>query len=394
MKYNIHLWILATVGTPISVVIVDGPNVYHDNVCKKHRVRNCSPCQDEMIKLGGDCVVKKRGKVFANQKNDDWWERTLDMDRLPRVANFIQSHGHKPVIYCQSSTRGWLSGYGLKKYPDDVGPKHKILEELHQQGVVVFDTHGGKPRGVHKDEDDNWDDDIWIIHMALQYREQHGVDSYIMSNDKFRNWKKKRQDLDWKLIQNIHIMFEWQPKEAKEEVDQLFLAAKLKKLKSLPADASDPIEDERERIKGEIERHERIAESLQDELDKFAVTSSSEIKEKKESPHVEEIIRAWEKSLNKNQTSIWNYWFNLRLELAWPVTYDYPITHEPGVDFTHPASAEDRLVRVKLGFEDDVNPYRVVEECLIIYSNTTGKELKFSPDQTVITRIDSEDEEE
>jgi hypothetical protein len=97
--------------------------------------------------------------------------------------------------------------------------------------------------------------------------------------------------------------------------------------------------------------------------------------------------------LNKNQTSIWNYWFNLRLELAWPVTYDYPITHEPGVDFTHPASAEDRLVRVKLGFEDDVNPYRVVEECLIIYSNTTGKELKFSPDQTVITRMDSEDEE-
>ena len=57
MKYNIHLWILAIVDTPISVVIVDGPNVYHDNVCKKHRVRNCSPCQDEMIKLGGDCVV-------------------------------------------------------------------------------------------------------------------------------------------------------------------------------------------------------------------------------------------------------------------------------------------------------------------------------------------------
>lgn len=393
MKYNIHLWILAFVSTPRSVVIVDGPNVYHDNICKKHRVRNCSPCQDEMIKLGGDCVVKRGKNVYANQSNGDWWERTLDIDRLPKVANFIESHGHKPVIYCHSSTRNWLGGFGLEKYPDDVGPKHNILEELYQNGVVVFDTHGGKPKGENKDEDDNWDDDIWIIHMALQYREQLGVDSYIMSNDQFRNWKKKRQDLDWKLIQNIHIMFEWQPKEAKEDEDQLFLAAKLKQLKS------PSTEDERERINSEIERlQSRLSEldasdPIQDELDKFAVTSDSEIKEEKESPHVEEIIRAWEKSLRKNQTTIWNFWSHLRDELAWPVTH-YELTYESGVDFTLPSCIEDRLVRTKLGFEEDVNPYRVVEECLIIYSNITGKELKFSPDQTVITRIGSGDEEE
>ncbi|MEC8939250.1 MAG: hypothetical protein VX999_05725, partial [Candidatus Thermoplasmatota archaeon] len=309
------------------------------------------------------------------------------------VANFIESHGHKPVIYCHSSTRNWLGGFGLEKYPDDVGPKHNILEELYQNGVVVFDTHGGKPKGENKDEDDNWDDDIWIIHMALQYREQLGVDSYIMSNDQFRNWKKKRQDLDWKLIQNIHIMFEWQPKEAKEDEDQLFLAAKLKQLKS------PSTEDERERINSEIERlQSRLSEldasdPIQDELDKFAVTSDSEIKEEKDSPHVEEIIRAWEKSLKKNQTTIWNFWSHLRLELAWPVTH-YELTYESGVDFTLPSCIEDRLVRTKLGFEEDVNPYRVVEECLIIYSNITGKELKFSPDQTVITRIGSGDEEE
>ena len=393
MKYNIHLWILAFVSTPRSVVIVDGPNVYHDNICKKHRVRNCSPCQDEMIKLGGDCVVKRGKNVYANQRNGDWWERTLDIDRLPKVVNFIESHGYKPVIYCHSSTRNWLGGFGLEKYPDDVGPKHNILEELYQNGVVVFDTHGGKPKGENKDEDDNWDDDIWIIHMALQYREQHGVDSYIMSNDQFRNWKEKRQDLDWKLIQNIHIMFEWQPKEAKEDEDQLFLAAKLKQLKS------PSTEDERERINSEIERlQSRLSEldasdPIQDELDKFAVTSDSEIKEEKESPHVEEIIRAWEKSLRKNQTTIWNFWSHLRNELAWPVTH-YELTYESGVDFTLPSCIEDRLVRTKLGFEEDVNPYRVVEECLIIYSNITGKELKFSPDQTVITRIDSGDEEE
>ena len=394
MNNKIQINITLSVDPNAPVVIVDGPNIYHDSICKKCRVRNCSSCKQEMIKLGGDCVIIRGKNVYANQKHGDWWERTLDIDRLPKVAKFIEDHGYTPVIYCQSSTRNWLSGYGLKKYPDDVGPKHKMLEYLYQEGVVVFDTHGGKPKGENKDEDDNWDDDIWIIHMALQYREQKGIDSFIMTNDKFRNWKKKRKDLNWGLIQEIQIAFEWQPNQVKEGQDQLFLAAKLTELKSLTA------EEELEKINEKIERLQNrrseiiSSDIVRDELDKFALTPDSEIEAEKRLPHIEEIILAWEKSLKKGRTTIWDFWYYLRLELAYPVTYHpYPLTHKPGVDFTHPYSSEDKLVRTKLGFEDDVNPYRVVEECLIVYSNNTGKELKFSPDQTVITHVKGDEEE-
>ena len=389
MKYNIQITILRGVDVPIPVVIVDGPNIYHDNICIKHRYRNCSRCKDEMIKLGGKFVKKKRKNTYADTSNSEWFERTLDMSRLPIVVNFIRNCGYRPVIYCNQSTKNWLETIGAVKYPDDVLPKLKILNELHQKGEVVFDNNRWKPKGVEKDSDDNWDDDIWIIHMALQFRNQLGIDSYIMSNDRFLGWKSMRADLDWKLIDEIQIMFEWQPKEVEEKDEQLFLAAKLKKLKNIS------VENKRANIKNKIDRlQEELSEldatdPIQNELHKFAVTAENILLQEKDLPHVKEIIRAWEKAFkSKNKTTIWDFWWYLNSELG--ILYE-PFNGgiaAPGVDFTNPYSLDEKLVRVKLGFKDDVNPYRVVEECVIIYSDSTGKELKFNPDLTIINRID------
>lgn len=388
MKYNIQMTILKGVNVPIPVVIVDGPNIYHDNICIKHRYRNCSRCKDEMIKLGGKFVKKKRKNTYADTSNSEWFERTLDMSRLPIVANFIRNCGYRPVIYCNQSTKNWLEKIGAVKYPDDVLPKLKILNELYQKGEVVFDNNRGKPKGVGKNSDDNWDDDIWIIHMALQFRNQLGIDSYIMSNDRFSQWKSKRTDLDWKLIDEIQIMFEWQPKEAVEEEKQLFLAAKLKNLNLFSP------ENERANIQNKIDRlQERLSEidadAIQNELVKFAVTAEHISPQKNDLPYTKEIIRAWEKAFKfKNKTTIWDFWGHLNSELGHVyVPFNGGIA-APGVDFTNPFSLDEKQVRVKLGFKDDVNPYRVAEECVIIYSDSTGKELKFNPDQTIINRID------
>ncbi len=389
MKYNIQITILGGVESSLPVVIVDGPNIYHDNICNKHRFRNCSRCKDEMIKLGGKCVVRKGKNTYADTNNSEWFKRTLDMSRLPIVADFIRARGYQPVIYCNQSTKKWLEGIGSKKYPDDVPPKLKILNELHLKGEVVFDNNRWIPKGVEKDSDDNWDDDIWIIHMALQFRNQLGIDSYIMSNDRFLQWKFKRTDLDWKLIDEIQIMFEWQPKEVEEKDEQLFLAAKLKKLKNVS------VEDKRANIKNKIDRlQEELSELdatdlIQNELVKFAVTAENILLQEKDLPHVKEIIRAWERALkSKNKTTIWDFWWCLNSELGHVYEPFKGGIAAPGVDFTNPNSIDGKLVRVKLGFKDDVNPYRVVEECVIIYSDSTGKELKFNPDQTIINRID------
>jgi len=384
VKPKILILVSITVTYRDSVVVIDAPNVYYDKYCRKCSVRQCGPCQKEMKKLG---LTKTKGKrVYADTSNKDWFQPSLDIHRLPIVIEYIEKRGHRPLFYCESSMRKSVNTWLLRKYPDDVAPKRDLLEKLFDDGYIAFDDHGMKPHGADKGEDDNWDDDIWIIHMAIRLREQLGVDSYIMSKDNFWKWKDDRKDLDWDLINSIHIKFEWQPKEAPENEEQLFSAPKLRNL----TDVSPAIE--RKNLLRDIQMKESQIEelrhrlsildeedSIQEELAKFAITPTSEPDEEPETPFKEEIIDSVEKAIQSGiegavKTS--QIWLNLKSEIV-----------PAGLDGVGHDGVGDRLAKVKLGFKEKTPTSKVVAHMVNIYVNHTGNELKPSPDWSILEVI-------
>jgi len=370
------------VSVPAPIVIIDGPNVYYDRYCKRHTTRQCNKCKKKMIELG--LTTKKGKRVYPDMKNRKWWHHpSLEISRLPIVIEYIEKQGYRPLFYCESQMEESLNTWLLRKYPDDVKPKRDLLEKLFEEGYVVFDAHGSKPHGADKEDDDNWDDDIWIIHMALRLREQQNRESFIMSNDHFGIWRKKRNDLDWNLIDRIHIKFEWQPEvtEFKEPTDQIFIAPKLRKLSE-----TNP-EIERKRILKEIQNIDKrreemtlelesIEESLQEALAEYSITKQSEKDEIIELPYKEEIIQSINEAIgNKNRVSTGDIWFRLNINL---VTGPFP---------SSPSTVNNEVKRM-LGFKTSTPDKIVLQYMVNLFVNETGIELKPEQDWVVLDVIE------
>lgn len=385
MKYNIQILVSTTVTNRDSVVVIDAPNLYYDKVCRKCGVRQCGSCQKEMKKLG---LTKGKGKrAYADTSNKDWFMGSLDIHRLPIVIEYIEKRGHRPLFYCESEMRKSVNTWLLTKYPDDVTPKRDLLEKLFEDGYIVFDDHGTKPYGIDKDENEEWDDDIWVIHMAIRLREQLGIDSYIMSKDNFRKWKNLRKDLDWDLINNIHIKFEWQPTEAPREEKQLFIAPKLRRLSGISPSI------ERKNLLRDIQMKESQIEenrlrlsimdeedSIQEELAKFAITPTSEPDEDRETPFKEEIIYSIEKAIQsgiKGEAKTSQIWSNLKSMIV-----------PAGLDGSGFDGVDDRFAKAKLGFKENTPTEKALAHMVNIYVNYTGTELKPNPDWTILEIID------
>jgi len=382
MKCNIQICISFSVSVPAPIVIIDGPNVYYDRYCKRHTTRQCNKCKKKMIELG--LTTKKGKRVYPDMKNRKWWHHpSLEISRLPIVIEYIEKQGYRPLFYCESQMEESLNTWLLRKYPDDVKPKRDLLEKLFEEGYVVFDAHGSKPHGADKEDDDNWDDDIWIIHMALRLREQQNRESFIMSNDHFGIWRKKRNDLDWNLIDRIHIKFEWQPEvtEFKEPTDQIFIAPKLRKLSE-----TNP-EIERKRILKEIQNIDKrreemtlelesIEESLQEALAEYSITKQSEKDEIIELPYKEEIIQSINEAIgNKNRVSTGDIWFRLNINL---VTGPFP---------SSPSTVNNEVKRM-LGFKTSTPDKIVLQYMVNLFVNETGIELKPEQDWVVLDVIE------
>lgn len=382
MKCNIQICISFSVSVPAPIVIIDGPNVYYDRYCKRHTTRQCNKCKKKMIELG--LTTKKGKRVYPDMKNRKWWHHpSLEISRLPIVIEYIEKQGYRPLFYCESQMEESLNTWLLRKYPDDVKPKRDLLEKLFEEGYVVFDAHGSKPHGADKEDDDNWDDDIWIIHMALRLREQQNRESFIMSNDYFGIWRKKRNDLDWNLIDRIHIKFEWQPEvtEFKEPTDQIFIAPKLRKLSE-----TNP-EIERKRILKEIQNIDKrreemtlelesIEESLQEALAEYSITKQSEKDEIIELPYKEEIIQSINEAIgNKNRVSTGDIWFRLNINL---VTGPFP---------SSPSTVNNEVKRM-LGFKTSTPDKIVLQYMVNLFVNETGIELKPEQDWVVLDVIE------
>ena len=65
MKNNKLNGIWITVTLVAQDVVIDGPNVWTDRVCKKHEIRYCKTCY----------IRSKK-----NYNNLEYWDRTLDIE--------------------------------------------------------------------------------------------------------------------------------------------------------------------------------------------------------------------------------------------------------------------------------------------------------------------------
>ena len=395
MNNKIQISITLSVDSPPPVVIVDAPNVYYDNYCKKHNLRECDKCKKEMIDLG---IIKKRGKrEYADTNNKKWFTRSLEISRLEIVVDFIVKRGYQPLLYCESGMRDYLNGWALKKYPDEVPQKRDMLSSLVESKYVIFDDHGKKPHGSNKEENENWDDDIWIIHMALQLREEYDTESFIMSNDGFYAWRKNRTDLDWGLIDTIQVKFEWQPKiaEFKDPTDQIFLAPKLKKI----VEAKPSIE--MKRIRTEIRKLDQRKKELMLKLqslehketllmalqDKSISTHMGPISER-EIPHKEEIINTFEGALQDGQRKDWIYVENLWHHLSQNGIGDrLAYSNPPGLNHYAILSHKSRA-KSMMGFKEDSPDLAFLQFLTNVFMDETGKELKPNEDWSELHLVD------
>ena len=158
MNHKIQICVSISMESRRPVVIVDAPNVYYDNYCIKHNLRQCSKCQLEMIDLG---ITRKssNGKIYADTRDKKWFKRSLEISRLKIIVDFIEKRGYQPLLYCESGMRDYLTSDKVsKRYPDEVPQKRDLLSILAKAGYVIFDEHGnfivdqktGEETGLHK----------------------------------------------------------------------------------------------------------------------------------------------------------------------------------------------------------------------------------------------------
>ena len=154
--------------------------------------------------------------------NPEYWDRTLDIERLPIVSEYVRSRGYSPRIFIFDSTHDYI--IRNRKQFLELMPKLKILDKMIKKKEIILLSRekwrkGGKVV-----------DDIWWITFALE------IDALILTNDNLKDWRGKRQDLDWNDIENRKIGFSFEPRHAKwnkfgdECEEQVFTAAELERL--------------------------------------------------------------------------------------------------------------------------------------------------------------------
>ena len=94
MNNKIQITVTLSVDTLAPVVVIDGPNVYYDNYCKKHKMRQCSKCQNEMIDLG--LTIRKNKRTYADTKNREWFVRSLE------ITSALGITSQKPLLLLSS----------------------------------------------------------------------------------------------------------------------------------------------------------------------------------------------------------------------------------------------------------------------------------------------------
>jgi len=365
-----RVWIIVTLVA--QHVVIDGPNVYNDRYCLRHKLRYCKKC-----------LIKSNW----NNKNPKYWDRTLDVERLEIVSDYVKRRGYKPHFFILDGTQQYL--LDNRKTLPEIKPKLKIIERMiRKKEIIELDREKWKKEGHVLD-------DIWWITFALE------IDALILTNDKLRDWQPggrfERSDLDWADIEKRRIEFIFEPKNAKWnkfgdkcEV-QTFVAAELETLSEMnPRQKMEKLKLEKRASEEKIEKINQLIESL-------AKTTSDEINQGHDFfGYEEQIIDAWlaafefgEGALSMERTStVWCFVVGYICGLNW-----FKHIEDGGSIITwinHP-KFDEGAAKENLGYGSKESSIRILENQFNLVENKTKLRFKFSPDQEMLMVLNFED---
>ena len=308
--------------------------------------------------------------------NPEYWDRTLDIERLPIVSEYVRSRGYMPRIFILDATRTYLLR-NRKKLPE-LKPKLKILDKMiKKKEIILLDRDKWKKEGKVVD-------DIWWITFALE------IDALILTNDKLKDWKEKRQDLDWNDIENRKIGYSFEPKHARWNEfgekceEQVFTAAELERLAEM-----NPVQ-KMEMAKLEKQKHLEKAAELEIIIQSLAKTTPEEITEKHDFlGYEEEIIEAWltvfevkDGSLSSERSmTVWRFVVGYICGLDW----HQHINNGGDIrSWTNHQKYDEELAKESLGYTATESHIRILEDQFNLLEERTEKRFKFNPNQELL----------
>ena len=352
-----YIWLIVRISS--GHVVIDGPNVHTDRYCHRHKVRNCN-----------ECMIQSKW----NTDNLKFWDRTLDIERLPIVSDYVKRRGYKPIFFILDGTHEYL--IKNRKTLPELNPKLKILDKMiKKKEIMLLDREKWEKKGKVVD-------DIWWITFAIE------INALILTNDGLRDWKDKRKDLDWNEIEKRKIGFSFDPKHAKwnkigdECEEQIFTAPELETLSEMGS-----LQKKKMAILEKKELEERVSK-LNLVIESLAKTTSEEINEGHDFfGYEEQIIEAWlavfevkdETLISKSTSMVWWFVVGYICGLDW-----YQHIEDGGNinTWTNHQKYDEELAKQNLGHSSTESKTRILENQFNLLEERTEKRFKFSPDQT------------
>ena len=354
MKSNKSTYVTIIVTfSPSPLVVIDGHNVIHDNICKECDVRNCLECSKKY-----------------RQSNRKYWRLTSEIGRLEKCLKFYRDLGYEPFAWIKQST------YNTAKWYADDMDFAAVLKMIEAKELDI-------PRPD--------DDDIWWVTYALRQGGQ------IVTNDKFKDkymydeMGRKKKDGDGNFIlkkqgertkhpelpwdkanhgdESIDARtygFEFIKRVGKEDEPQSFHSP-ISKFRGgvIPAE-SDPRDEEIANLRDKIRSLEKDNRSL---ITKLTTTMDMDF-----NGHENEIVDVWERALgNYQEVSCRELFLDISRK----------ILHLKGLADTWTKSWE-KDVRIELGYAKGKSQTTILEDMSIVLLETKGRNVKFDNERTSV----------
>ena len=352
MKSNKSTYVTITVTfKPSPLIVIDGHNVIHDNVCTKHDTRNCLQCQK------------------FNQNDRKHWRLTAELNRLEKCVKFFRDLGYEPFAWIKWST------YNTAKWYKDEMEFEIVLRLINNKELDIPNPE---------------DDDIWWITYALRHGGQ------IVTNDKFNDKYvyekgKKKKDDDGNFIlrkqgeRTKHPELPWdKTNHGDESIDARthrweFIKHVGKEVE--PQSFHSPIPKYRGGvIPAESDPRDEVITNLRDKnrsLEKenrYLITKLATTMDMDFNGHENEIVDVWERSLADYEEVSCNELF---LAIA------RKILHLKGRVSTWPKSWK-KDVRRELGYAEGKSRTTILEDMSIVLLETKKRNVKFDNERTSV----------
>ena len=354
MKSNKSTYVTIIVTfSPSPLVVIDGHNVIHDNICKECDVRNCLECSKKY-----------------RQSNRKYWRLTSEIGRLEKCLKFYRDLGYEPFAWIKQST------YNTAKWYADDMDFAAVLKMIEAKELDI-------PRPD--------DDDIWWVTYALRQGGQ------IVTNDKFKDkymydeMGRKKKDGDGNFIlkkqgertkhpelpwdkanhgdESIDARtygFEFIKRVGKEDEPQSFHSPISKFRGGVSPAESDPRDEEIANLRDKIRSLEKDNRSL---ITKLTTTMDMDF-----NGHENEIVDVWERALgNYQEVSCRELFLDISRK----------ILHLKGLADTWTKSWE-KDVRIELGYAKGKSQTTILEDMSIVLLETKGRNVKFDNERTSV----------